>query len=93
MDAANPALMMVQGLAASVRASRSGGDAALAGDVDWLFENLRWDMQDDLARLVGDMPAREIGTPRRSALAGALRAMVRRRSAVRRPASAEPPAR
>jgi ubiquinone biosynthesis protein UbiJ len=36
------------------------GDAAFASDVNWLFDNLRWDVQDDLARIVGDAPAREI---------------------------------
>jgi ubiquinone biosynthesis protein UbiJ len=40
---------------------RVEGDAAFAADVDWLIENLRWDVEDDLARLVGDAPAREIG--------------------------------
>ena len=42
-------------------AVRVDGDAAFASDVNWLIENLRWDMQDDLARIVGDAPARELG--------------------------------
>jgi ubiquinone biosynthesis protein UbiJ len=33
------------------------GDAALAADVAWLVDNLRWDLHDDLARVVGDAPA------------------------------------
>ena len=36
------------------------GDAAFAADLSWLFDNLRWDVQDDLARLVGQAPAREM---------------------------------
>jgi ubiquinone biosynthesis protein UbiJ len=36
------------------------GDAALAADVSWLMDNLRWDAQDDLARLIGDGPAHEL---------------------------------
>ena len=36
------------------------GDAALATDLNWLFDNLRWDVQDDLARIVGQAPAREL---------------------------------
>lgn len=36
------------------------GDAALASDLDWLIDNLRWDVQDDLARFVGEGPAREM---------------------------------
>ena len=36
------------------------GDAAFATDIDWLIDNLRWDLQDDLARIVGDGPARQL---------------------------------
>jgi ubiquinone biosynthesis accessory factor UbiJ len=36
------------------------GNAQLAADVSWLIDNLRWDVQDDLARVVGAGPAREI---------------------------------
>ena len=31
-----------------------------ATDLNWLFDNLRWDVQDDLARVFGPVPAREI---------------------------------
>ena len=47
-------------------------DAAFATDLDWLIDNLRWDVQDDLARIVGDAPARQIGRVG-GWLAGALR--------------------
>jgi ubiquinone biosynthesis protein UbiJ len=33
------------------------GDVQLAAEVAWLVDNLRWDLEDDLARLVGDVPA------------------------------------
>jgi len=36
------------------------GDAAFAAEVAWLAENLRWDIEDDLARLVGEVPAHEL---------------------------------
>ena len=36
------------------------GDAAMAADVDWLVRNLRWDVRDDLARLVGPVLAHEL---------------------------------
>jgi ubiquinone biosynthesis protein UbiJ len=36
------------------------GDAAFAADVNWLIANVRWDVEDDLARVIGDAPAREI---------------------------------
>jgi ubiquinone biosynthesis protein UbiJ len=36
------------------------GDAALAAEVGWLAENLRWDVEDDLARIVGELPAHQL---------------------------------
>lgn len=40
------------------------GDAALAEAASWLMKNLRWDLQDDLARWLGNTPAeflRQVG--------------------------------
>ena len=37
------------------------GDAALAEAVSWLMKNLRWDIEDDLAGIVGPLPARQLG--------------------------------
>jgi ubiquinone biosynthesis protein UbiJ len=59
--AANPALAFARFVVGERPELRVEGDAAFAADVDWLIENLRWDVEDDLARLVGDAPAREIG--------------------------------
>ena len=58
--AANPALAFARFVVGERPELRVEGDAAFAADVDWLIENLRWDVEDDLARLVGDAPAREI---------------------------------
>jgi ubiquinone biosynthesis protein UbiJ len=33
------------------------GDVQLAAEVAWLAENLRWDLEEDLARVLGDVPA------------------------------------
>ena len=33
------------------------GDVQLAAEVAWLVDNLRWDVEEDLSRLVGDAPA------------------------------------
>lgn len=33
------------------------GDVQLAAELAWLTENLRWDVEEDLARLLGDVPA------------------------------------
>lgn len=61
IDAANPALAFARFVVGERPDVRVEGDAAFAADVDWLIENLRWEVEDDLARLVGDAPAREIG--------------------------------
>jgi ubiquinone biosynthesis protein UbiJ len=64
LDASNPAMLMFETIAAGFGQPRPrmdvAGDAALAADVSWLAENLRWDIEDDLAQLVGEAPAREI---------------------------------
>ncbi len=33
------------------------GDVQLAAEVGWLADNLRWDIEEDLSRIVGDVPA------------------------------------
>jgi ubiquinone biosynthesis protein UbiJ len=60
IDASNPALAMVRALGGTRPKIEVAGDAAFATDLNWLFDNLRWDVQDDLARLVGQAPAHEI---------------------------------
>jgi len=60
VDASNPALMFARSLVGERPHIEVAGDAAFATDINWLFDNLRWDVQDDLARIVGDAPAREI---------------------------------
>lgn len=60
VDASNPALAVLQALAGDKPRIEVAGDAQFATDVNWLFDNLRWDLEDDLARLIGDAPAREL---------------------------------
>jgi ubiquinone biosynthesis protein UbiJ len=60
VDASNPAKLFVQGMVGERPQVDVVGNAQLAGDVSWLIDNLRWDVQDDLARVVGAGPAREI---------------------------------
>jgi ubiquinone biosynthesis protein UbiJ len=57
MDASNPARSLLEGLSGRRPTVGIVGDSALAADVSWLMDNLRWDAQDDLARLIGDGPA------------------------------------
>ena len=37
------------------------GDVQLAAELGWLAENLRWDVEEDLSRIVGDIPAHALG--------------------------------
>lgn len=60
VDAANPALLMVQALSGAQPALQLDGDATLAADINWLLQNLRWDLGADLERLVGAGPAHQL---------------------------------
>jgi ubiquinone biosynthesis protein UbiJ len=53
VDAANPALLLGRAMAGERPSVQVQGDAALAGDVNWLLANLRWDVAADLERLFG----------------------------------------
>lgn len=75
LDASNP----MQSALAMLKGQREGisvrGDAALAGVVNWLFDNLRWDPADDVARFVGPAPAQmleQVAAQVRAALQGFL---------------------
>ena len=54
------------------------GDVQLAAEVAWLVDNVRWDVEEDLARLVGDAVAHTLVGGARSA-AAALKAFIGRR--------------
>jgi len=51
---------------------RIAGDVQLAAEVNWLFDHVRWDLEEDLSRIVGDPVAHTIGQAAR-AVAQALR--------------------
>jgi ubiquinone biosynthesis protein UbiJ len=40
---------------------RIAGDVQLAADINWLVEHVRWDLEEDLSRLIGDAPAHAMG--------------------------------
>ena len=40
---------------------RIAGDVQFAAEINWLVENVRWDLEEDLSRIVGDAPAHAIG--------------------------------
>lgn len=54
---------------------RVEGDVQLAADIQWLAEHLRWDLEEDLARFVGDVPAHTLASATRRVL-DALRGFV-----------------
>ena len=58
------------------------GDAALAADMNWLVENLRWDIEADIAELVGPAAAHLLANAGRGLVAALRQAM---------PAPAAPP--
>ena len=60
-------------------AVRIEGDVALAGDLQWLADNVRWDAEEDLARFLGDVPANMLASMGRRVAQG-LRQFVGSRS-------------
>jgi len=62
ISAANPAALMAR-LAAGERPEVSvQGEAQFAAAIQWLADNLRWDIEADLARVVGPLPARQLAS-------------------------------
>ncbi|MBT9504606.1 MAG: SCP2 sterol-binding domain-containing protein [Burkholderiaceae bacterium] len=60
LDASNPAAMALGALTGVQPKVEIQGDAGLATDMNWLMQNLRWDIEDDLAKLLGPAPAHEL---------------------------------
>ena len=60
-------------------ALRIEGDVQLAADINWLVDHVRWDPEEDLARLIGDVPAHRLASAGRRT-AEALRDFVLRRA-------------
>jgi ubiquinone biosynthesis protein UbiJ len=51
-------LVIAQGLMQGGKpAVRIEGDVQLAAEVSWLIDHVRWDLEEDMARLLGDAPA------------------------------------
>lgn len=81
IDASNPALAIVRGLGGTRPAIDITGDAQFAADVSWLIDNLKWDLEDDLAQLIGQGPAHQAARVGQAA-AGAFRAVAARMTAL-----------
>lgn len=76
IDVSNPALLFARSLDGQALPLTISGDAALATDIQWLVDNLRWDVGADLERFFGPVVAHQIGSVG-SSLASGLRALSR----------------
>lgn len=69
-------LALAQGVLRGDRpAVRIAGDVQLAAEVNWLADHVRWDIEEDLARVLGDAPAHGLSQAARG-LAKALRQFI-----------------
>jgi ubiquinone biosynthesis protein UbiJ len=57
VQASNPAELVMNALSGRAPEVHVEGDARLAADANWLLEHLRWDLADDVHRLLGPAPA------------------------------------
>jgi ubiquinone biosynthesis protein UbiJ len=60
-------------------AIRIEGDVQLAAEVNWLIDHVRWDPEEDLARLIGDAPAHTLAQNAKRAV-DALRSFVKQQA-------------
>jgi ubiquinone biosynthesis protein UbiJ len=67
---------LMQGAKPAVRIE---GDVQLAAEVNWLADNVRWDVEEDLSRVIGDAPSHMLAQAVRR-LAGGLRDFLGRKS-------------
>ena len=54
---ASPLALAQQLLSGDKPAVRVEGDVQLAAEVNWLADHVGWELEEDLARLIGDVPA------------------------------------
>ena len=41
---------------------RIEGDVQFAAEINWLVDHVRWDVEEDMARVIGDAPARAVAS-------------------------------
>lgn len=69
IPANSPLSLMQAALAGQSPPVKIEGDVQLAAEVGWLADNLRWDVEEDLSRLIGDAPAHALGQAGRQIVA------------------------
>lgn len=62
-------------------AVRIEGDVQLAAEVNWLADHVRWDLEEDLARVLGDAPAHMLAQAGRTLAQGLAQFVGKRTSA------------
>ncbi len=65
VDASNPVGALLRAAAGERPVISIQGDAAFATDLNWLIDHLRWDVEDDLARVIGPGPAHQFAAAAR----------------------------
>jgi ubiquinone biosynthesis protein UbiJ len=68
--AESPQVILQSVLAGKAPPVRIEGDVQLAAEIGWLADNLRWDAEEDLSRLIGDAPAHTLAKAAGQLLAG-----------------------
>ena len=66
----SPGVVLQSALAGKAPPVKIEGDVQLAAEIGWLADNLRWDVEEDLSRLIGDAPAHTLVSAARQMLAG-----------------------
>jgi ubiquinone biosynthesis protein UbiJ len=64
-----PEVVMQSVMAGKAPPVKIEGDVQLAAELGWLADNLRWDIEEDLSRLIGDVPAHTLANAARQGLA------------------------
>ena len=65
----SPFVVLQSALAGKSPPVKIEGDVQLAAELGWLAENLRWDAEEDLSRVLGDIPAHALADAGRRLLA------------------------
>ncbi len=66
----SPASLVQTVLAGGKPSIKIEGDVQLAAEVNWLVDHVRWDVEEDLSRILGDAPAHALASVARQVVAG-----------------------
>ena len=85
----SPVLVLQSVLAGKPPPVKIEGDVQLAAELGWLAENLRWDIEEDMSRVLGDIPAHALADVGRRLLAGLKQFLAMRPGGVSDPLNSE----